>query len=177
MIKKTLSFYVAFLISILTITTVFADELLLKDAMALAKDRKYDQAIEMVQKVLQTATPDQVKECHLTLGLLNYKAAHYDTSLSEFSAIVAQDDKNVMAWFYMGYIYEQLAIKETGAPRIKETTRKALDCWKKVVAYANDSSTVPAIHHKIDPKELVQRANKHIKLLSEGLAQGVDDEK
>jgi hypothetical protein len=36
---------------------------------------------------------------------------------------------------------------------------------------------VPAIHHKIDPKELVQRANKHIKLLSEGLAQGVDDEK
>jgi tetratricopeptide (TPR) repeat protein len=169
--------FVVGLILTSTLISVFAVEPLLKDAMDLAKDRKYDQAIEVVQKVLQTATPEQVKECHLTLGLLYYKAARYDNSLSEFSAIIAQDDKNVMAWFYMGYIYEQLAVRENGAPLIKEDTKKALDCWRKVAAYVTDSASVTAVHHKIDPKELLQRSQKHIKLLSEGLSEGLSDDK
>ncbi len=178
MIKRMwLAFGVAALILTSSLLSSYGELPVLKDAMDLARDKKYDQAIEKVQTAIVTATPEQCKECRLTLGLLYYKSGRYDNSLNEFKAIVAQDEKNVMAWFYMGYIYEQLGMRENGAQPIKDTTRKALECWKKVVSYASDTSAVQAIHHKIDPKELIQRAHKHIKLLSEGLSEGINDDK
>jgi tetratricopeptide (TPR) repeat protein len=178
MIKRSLLvFGVAALMVTTTLISSYCELPVLNDARELAEDKKYDQAIEKVQTAMVTATPEQCKDCRLTLGLLYYKAGRYDNSLNEFKAIVAQDEKNVMAWFYMGYIYEQLGMRESGASPIKEKTRLALDCWKKVAAYANDTSTVQSIYRKLDPKELIQRANKHIKLLSEGLSEGINDDK
>lgn len=137
-----------------------------RDAMSLAREGKYEEAINGLKQVLIQSPNDM--EARIALGLMYYKAKQYDNSLNEFGAVMLMDPNNAMAYYFTAMIYEQQAKSSSvSLPSTKVLKQKALDSWRSYLRVAEGSGDPDASrrHIGISKQESIDRAKKHMLVL------------
>ena len=89
------------------------DNEIIKQAIALASNGEFDQAVTLLESNLEDAdTPDLLAEMSLTLGSIQYNYGDYEASLANFNRVVEQDGIDVLilekGYWYLGNTHFQL---------------------------------------------------------------------
>ena len=163
----------AFLIAVAIPLTLSADDRnpVMKHAIALAKEGKYDEAIATIKKVMESDPSASTLEAHLSLGLVYYKAKQYDNSFNEFTKASQLKNDSSMAYYFLGLVNEKMALGRSEQEEIA-FKKKALESWKRYLDISAQPSANPSASHKhigISKEESIKRANKHIMVLEEEL--------
>jgi len=143
----------------------------MKHAITLAKEGKYDEAIATMKKVMKSDPSASTLEAHLSLGLIYYKAKQYDNSLNEFTKASEEKNDSSMAYYFLGLVNEKMALGYN-EPEVTVLKKKALGSWKRYLEISAQQSENPSVSHKhigISKKESIKRAKKHIMVLEEEL--------
>lgn len=165
---------VAYLITVAIPLALSATERnpVMKHAIALAKEGKYDEAIATIKKVIESDPSASTLEAHLSLGLIYYKAKQYDNSFNEFTKASEEKNDSSMAFYFLGMVTEKMAL---GRGEQEEITlkKKALESWKRYLEISamntNNPSTSSYKHTSLSKEECLKRAKKHIMVLQEEL--------
>ena len=142
----------------------------LKDVMQLAKNGKYNEAIEEIKQIIKQKPDKENVEAHLGLGLIYYKIKQYENALDEFVKTAEIKRNSPMAYYFMGLIYEKKAISEIDKMTAKDMKRKALKAWQNYLG-CDHKKEMKEAHRNIGitVKESIKRAKRHIKMLQEDL--------
>ena len=142
-----------------------------KEAMALAKEGKNDEAIAAVKRIVQENQDSDNGEAHIKLGLIYFKTHQYENALDEFGKVSALKPNSPMAYNFTGLIYEKIAITKTDKKESTDLKKKALDAWKNYLTYAQTDKKRPETHKNIgiSIEKCIKRAEKHVELLNEEL--------
>jgi tetratricopeptide (TPR) repeat protein len=143
----------------------------LEDAKALGRDGRYEQAITIAQMILLQEPPSENKRTMLFLGLMYYKAGRHTEALAQFKEVATRYQDSTMAYYFMGMIYEAMAVAEQNTVTAKDLKRQALSAWETYIARAEANLSVSAAHTDtgVSREESIKRAQKHISLLQEAL--------
>lgn len=146
-------------------------DLSLKDAMGLARARKYDEAIAEIQQLIQKKQDTGTIVEHQHLGFVYFRARQYNNAIDEFSKTIAMEKNSPMAYYFMALIYEKKAINSKNRGDEQDLESKALQAWRDFMTYSGPSRIRPESHRNIgiSVKESIRRAERHIRLLEEGL--------
>jgi tetratricopeptide (TPR) repeat protein len=141
----------------------------LKDAMALARQGKPAEAVEIIKQIINLG-PDNTQN-HLSLGLVYFNSSQYDNALTEFTKTTDMNKNSPMAYYFMGLIFEKKALVETGAANAKDYKKKAIVAWQNYIGCDRSAIKIPEGHKNIgiSLKESIRRAKRHIEVLQEDL--------
>jgi len=145
----------------------------LKAAMELDKNGKHSDAVEAIKRIIERGPAASNMQAYLSLGLVYFRDGDYENALANFSRSIEIQKNNPMSYYFMGMIYEKKAL---GTPKFdvaKEMKTNALHSWQSYLSFVDRKKVMPDAHRNVgfSIKEGIRRAQKHIEILQEGLAQ------
>ncbi len=145
----------------------------LKDAVAMARDGRCDEAIELIKKIISQNPPQENKEAYLSMGVVYFKCKKYDNALNAFESAAGIMKESPMAYYFIGMIYEKKAVGETERDAARLMKQKALDAWQLYLTYSGKTEMKSLGSHRnacVTVENGVATAKKHVKLLTEDLS-------
>jgi tetratricopeptide (TPR) repeat protein len=142
----------------------------LREAMQLANDGKYTEAIDEIKLIIQRQPGTEDIHAHLSLGLVYFKSKQYGHALDEFQKTISIRKETPMAYYFTGLIYEMNALGEIDRTARNSLKMRALESWQNYLEYR--SKIKPKAHKdgKIIVKDGIGLAKRHIKRLKEDLS-------
>ena len=83
-------------------------EEVLEKANELISDKNFEEAKELLDSYTKE-NDDNTLDIQKTLGLCNVNLDKYSEAKENFEKVVAINDEDATAWFYLGMIYEEVS--------------------------------------------------------------------
>ena len=165
------------LLSVLFLSPAQAEQgkqlLTLKQAMALDKANKFEEAVEALKQIIARDSSQDKAKAYFNLGLVYFRHGDYENALASgfLKSIELKKDKP-SAYYFMGMIYEKKALSTPKVDMAKEMKIKALESWQSYLKYASDEKLMASDKHHnlgISVQESIKRSKNHVDMLKEGL--------
>lgn len=134
----------------------------IRDAMDMDRDGKPAEAVAALNGVI-SRDPSNF-QAYMSIGLVYFRSGKYDDALGAFSRTLQLKPDNPMAYYFMAMIYESKGQKQ-----------RALDSWKNFVRVSESTTMPPSESHRhigVSRADSIRQAEKHIKVLQEGISNG-----